>query len=940
MPCPARPSPSYTPPHPTLRPTPQTFQTALFWLGLVTALVNLHPLGETWKGLGGTLRIVQSRFGVLLPEVLPLLMCAATAFAFDEQAIEIAPWATPYSTAALVWQSAAAGLVIVVLAATLLAAAVWDVGFLLHAGVGVVFVPLALVTTVTSSLALSRSNTVYAFVEAHWDDIKQFVPPSYPHVAWDKYAADAYTPMAQAGVSGMLLAVLLWMGAMMHFRCAAIQMSVGPELYALQVAAEDEKRARDVARHRAALRAGDDDEGVEVTCGSLVMGCAQLCRGRCPNPGGPRRSTSSRGASYAFARPDGGYGSAAASATANGGIPAFDGIVGGRDSAGGVAVSTASSVGLDSPSAAAQRDYGAISSHGAAAGGAVLGGEDVLSRFRAAAYARHSYQANMYGSSAGRVSASAAAAAIGTPLANSGAAAIKSYTEASARKGHHRNEAHAATAAYFSYMGPQPEEAALEASIPPVPLRDFFAAMRIEGVAAWAAHRSCMLVFLLLSVASLAGMSAGLAVLEAQGRCGVLARAPVEVTYTRSFSLYEANSNVIYITNEYPYGSVEVVAPQFIAGDNNFTIEVTSYAPSADLLLTYDQFMAGANLSDYSTVGDDDSVFGYVHANLAFRPPGDAASACRGLRVRVYSVFYATYVINSGGVLVNVTGDLSEVSGDNFASKTLTSVNVTTDTGPVVLYNLHVEPANRVVPTKFIPNGLYVVSNAGDVTLTNVLALNPTVHTGGTIRSSDVVSTAPLLECRTTAADGTLTPAICGNVYYTATGQGRVSVSQGLGGDSVFVSTESGEIVFANAAVVAGHDVHISSSGGGDIYLSTFIQAAGNETFVSTNGGKLTASAVFVNRAYFTVTGDASLSIVEAFVGLAPPGILVLPNVTANNATYGDPLLFVRAERGDISILGAGGNAPAPYANSLTLDIATTLGNIKMEVAGGGVNGA
>ena len=907
-----------------------------FWLGLVVALTNLHPLAEAWNGLGGTVRLAQTRFGILLPELAPLLMCACLAFVFDEQAILIAPWATAYSTMVIVWQTAAGGLVIMAMLAVILAAALWEVGFLVHAAIACAFLPLAAITTVTAGTTLARAEQVYGFVGANWPTLKQFVPVAFPHLPSDKYAAAAYTPMVSAGASGLMLSILLWLGALMHLRCAAIHLCIGPELWALQEQAHaaHARRLAEARRRSGAAQPGSADasaasEGVEVTWEVVWDALVVRLAGRHAHRftiGHHHRAvatSSDVGASAYGGFSSGPAGSAAAYSSAPASssfqdVP-FDGAArDGSSSRGGFgSSSTASSEAMHSPTAA---------------GGGAADPLDTFDGFRAAAYARRAGAVRKHKPvfTGGAVAGGGAGPAkqlggFGSPLIE-GAPIL---TAPDSRRGG------AFSATYFSYLGPQLPEAELEARVEPVSCGHFTRAMRIEGVAAWVVHRTCILAFLVLSVASLAGLGGGLAVLELRGRCSVLARSAESVTYTTSFPLWEGNRNTIYITNEYPQGSIEIVAPHMDSRVNNFTLEVTSYAPSGGQLLSFDAFNTSANISNYAPQESDDDVnAGFKDVHIVFRPPPGAE--CVGLRIRISSVFFANYVIVSSNVFVNITGDLAEISDGVYTSKTFSSVDVTTGDGPVLLTNLHVEPSTIIDPAVGPPEGLIVRSRTGDVTLSGIFATRPTVTTGGIIRSSNVISTAPLLGCRTTT-DGKIVPAVCGDLSYVATGSGRISVSQGLGGDNILLSTEGGEIVGTNTAVVAGHVVTLRSQSG-PIFLATFIQATGNETFISTSGS-ISATGVFFNRLTVDARGDSKVTLIETFMGLGPPGILVVPNVTAS-IPFGDPLLSVRTDRGDIYAVGVGAGPAGSFAGFLSVDMASNLGNIKMEVSGGGFVGA
>ena len=202
-------------------------------MGIFASVHAMLPLAELWGYLGGTLHQVQPRFGILLPEFIVLLLLGVATVVFDSFAAQISPWATPYGTSAQLWQAACALLSLVVMLEAIVASAAWGSTFIVHAFVGVLFIPLALIVTITSSVTLQRSTEIEAFVTSNWSTLVYAVPPYYAPLRPAKYATDAFFPVAAAGATGIMLGLFLWFGAFMHLRCASVLLSVGPELVSL-----------------------------------------------------------------------------------------------------------------------------------------------------------------------------------------------------------------------------------------------------------------------------------------------------------------------------------------------------------------------------------------------------------------------------------------------------------------------------------------------------------------------------------------------------------------------------------------------------------------------------------------------------------------------------------------------------------------------------------
>ena len=67
-------------------------------------------------------------------------------------------------------------------------------------------------------------------------------------------------------------------------------------------------------------------------------------------------------------------------------------------------------------------------------------------------------------------------------------------------------------------------------------------------------------------------------------------------------------------------------------------------------------------------------------------------------------------------------------------------------------------------------------------------------------------------------------------------------------------------------------------------------------------------------------------------------GAILLSRRITNPGRPGMGLLDVTTERGDISVIGAGGSPTGDFADVASLDCRSTLGNVKVEVNGDGIN--
>ena len=351
--------------------------------------------------------------------------------------------------------------------------------------------------------------------------------------------------------------------------------------------------------------------------------------------------------------------------------------------------------------------------------------------------------------------------------------------------------------------------------------------------------------------------------------------------------------------------------------------------------------MASLNQTGAASGGpsaDDDPLF-YSETSIVLAPPAgaDAAATCLGAALVVQTTaFNVAYTVASKTVLVNVEGNFDDLVDPIInARAAFSSLKVTTVSAPVYLSKIFLEGNNATVPVASnypdigMAPDLVVTSQTGEVFIDRVTGSGISVTTSGTIHSSTVVSTRVHV-CG---------EAVCGDVRYTATGDGRIAHTAILGGSALYMSTDRGKIVVANAAILFS-STFTMTSGTGDIVLSNFLEAYGNETYITSNGGgSINMASTFINRAIVSTVAAGKVSVTFDFMGAPTPpadsSSLVWPYPPRN---YSLPLLKITTDRGDVAIIGAGGSPTGDFADVASLDVRSNLGSIKAEVNGDGIN--
>jgi len=442
----------------------------------------------------------------------------------------------------------------------------------------------------------------------------------------------------------------------------------------------------------------------------------------------------------------------------------------------------------------------------------------------------------------------------------------------------------------------------------------------------------CLAFALVAFIIALGSIAGGLKVSAESSQCLGLANAATR-TISLSLLIESGGSNQkqadIILSNLYPYGGLEIDVqhvPVLGPVPKNTTVELTltAWALKDGDLPSYSQLYSMVNYTGLLEEMDDD-VGGYTYVNALASPPSDALKKCLGMRVRFAGeAGLMRVVLKTYQAMVNVTGNFDDLKTNAVAPRAYQTLKIDTDSGPIVAGNGYVD-ALGLDPLLGFPPSTVITSKTGDIYLTTFTSSGLSVTTGGSIATSTIGSFSAS-NCQ----------AVCGDVNLTTTGNGRISIAQAFGGYNANIQTEHGAIIAANTGMIIGGTMRIDSVDG-PITMSNFLQAYNNETYVS-SGGKISATIVITNRIYITGKGEADVSILELFAGAPAPGAdLFKPSIEGN---FSEPLAFIKVDRGDITILGIGGSpASSSYANIMSLYTYATVGKVKVQANGGGLNG-
>ena len=922
--------------------------THLMILCIVTSLLCLPMALDAWRALGGALQLVRARLAVMVAEFVPLLVFAVATATYAVYAAEVSTFATPDTTADLLWISAMAGLSVIAVALSAAALAAWGSCFASHAVLALLLPLPAIVMFSTSLWVQSREREVVAFVSANWDTIRLYVPPAFSALSWKNYAYASTAPMLQAASLGLQLSMLCILSALYHLWAAAAMHSVGQDL-----ASAAEAHTRTHARLLAvALGEASGQEGPQAS---------GLAKAPPLSPGGRVGRMPSYGT-------NGPYSALAASSEEAGGVGAE----------GSEGAAPAPLIGAPTPEGASAELFISVDATSSAA-----------QKLRAAAGARALAGATPEDKALqARLDAVDGLRALPASFALELQGLLSRVTLPPAR-----NSAELLRHDLVQLWGSG--------------RTCFFCALGIAFAALMGLTGALVKVTTDGYCSRLVARAYGAKTLNYtttvplwQGGGANWADPSTSGDYFPgyfpSFPPFSKSNptngapTVVTVTHGYPLGSVEVLAAGGSVGDvgrapfssTNITVEAIFFAVDgrdlpraasvASTLITYGTFISGP------CGGFDDSVNcgGYSRVDIAVAPPAKAEDKCLGVRLRITmpATFFIQLNVTATSAAVNVTGNGGSFLG-SYLFPSFYSVKAVTDTAPITLYNVYADsriqdatpiyfynalitnatetpPKDYIASASFEPS-VFGKSNAGLLTYQGMLAAGVYGVSGGGARFAGVASaclyggyTSPPL----TPASAIGELALCGSIVGAAGGSSSLGVSNLLAAVSASFSTVSGMLVCANVAALIGSALDISSYSG-NVYLTNLVQGAGNETSVTTRGN-VAASATFVNRLNVTTLDAGKVSFVALFVGINSSAELKFPlgpgfSLAFNPLTalfnphlqsYSVPAVAVRTDFGDVSALSIGSNPTAPFADVLSVDFRSYDGAIKLEVNGGGIN--
>lgn len=889
--------------------------TTLFALSITTSLIHLHSIGEAWRALGGIMRLVQLKYATLLPELIPLFALCTASAAYAVYAASIAHFAMDSSTNVILWHAAVSFLGIIGVVGVFVARARWGITFISHAIAVLIYAPLSFILFITSLVIDSRAKHVDSWVEPRWNDIKYLVPSQFAALSWEKYALASQTPLLEASMTGLFASVLFFLSMIFQARCAAVLLSVGSELYVsrARLDAVQAEIATKLASAKAPIPlSADDISHTSVTNGrpndTAIMEWGENLGNNnnsavlLNNDNDPlRRNTSSTTERSAY------NGRFLFSKSSDPGTPL-------RAATGGYGTLDDTTAGPPSPNT--RNMFPPTGSTGTMT-------VDTDYTGKPANTVPVSYQRVPYSDSSVPSSYSTS-----NDIPSTAAYSKGENTTLGTEIGSRVSAIHQYRFLLTMYEK-QLEELNKRVTWPSY--GTFFRGVSFGLGQAWITHKLCFILTGIIVFILLCSIGGGLAPVALAGKCGVLIREPAIRTYSTMFQVEKGLPRSLYgdifIENTYPFGGIDVqfehvpVFPE--ARPSNVTLEIIAMAANEADLPSAATLAASLNLTDFAGFFSDDDVGGYISASVRFVRPPDAQDKCLGIRIRLIGNAGLVFLrVLSDAGMVNITGNAADLVTNPAAPFSFQALQVDTNTGPVLINNGYIDRIG-LDPLVGFDSSTNIYSNTGDIWFNLVSSSGITAKTGGNIHTSTVGS----FSASNCAA------AICGDIYLTTTGYGKIVMNQAFAAYNAYIKTDHGDIVGTNTGQIIGKTTKIESVDG-TILLSNFLQESGNETIVST-AGKISLSVIFANRFYVNALGDNDVSLVELFMGSSNPGASINPPIATN---YSEPGAWITTKSGDITILGIGGNPLATsFASISSMFLVSDSGKIKVEVNGGGI---
>jgi len=862
----------------------------LMALAIVSSFMSLPMAYEAWRTLGGYLNLGQFSIAVAIIEYTPIIVLCGATMSYSVYAAEVGVFATPDTTANLLWVSAMASLSLIVVGMGISALQFWGSSFASHSILAILLPIPSIVMFSTGLWVLARAREVSSFVEGNWENIRLYVPPPYSGLASSVYAEASSTPMFQTSTLAIFLSVLILFTALDHFWAAIIIQSVGGELREVRTTYERQKASL-YSEARGAVIEG------------AVVGSKSTPLPRLGATGGSTLSFKTYGT--ASSPPP----SAAYQALVGQDEEGEEG--GGRDS---LARTYQSKPQLPGTTAIFDVDLSSplISNKLASStsGTAVI--EDRIAAVRRLKSLPGAYNAALQGYSG----------MIAFPSSPRIFFGLLRHDLMQLWGGH---------------------QGCLMITLT---IAGCFLAAVIGSLAKVTTDGACSALVSSKGGAALFNITAVAPLWW--GDVPISEAIPTRRNYSTVTIIHNFPLGSVEVINSEGPGVISDPANRFMTVEAIYFGLSAGDLPGESLGLNSSIFTLGEYRGLDPIICD--SCPGYTGITITLNPPPKAASKCLGVRLRVrLSLWYVQVNITAASAAVRVTGNLESLAS---FIPSFSALNIVTNSAPVTLTNVFADyrqyysPYHHPLVNLAFPPSIFISSSAGAVVLNGVFSAGVQAYGGGGVRFINTVSLCVSLNETTVAP---INPPICGEIYGSAGGRSVLGVSNLLAARQVSFFTDAGPMVLVNAAALVGGDVMISSATG-PVYLTNFLQGAGNQTLVSTRG-KVSSSATFVNRLLVTTQGGGSVSLTEVFAGInsSTPlnfdlgGALLSLSVselfTPNPGYYSLPLVSVSTDFGDVSVLGIGGNPQSPlFADYLSLDFRSVDGSIKMEINGGGVN--
>jgi hypothetical protein len=122
------------------------------------------------------------------------------------------------------------------------------------------------------------------------------------------------------------------------------------------------------------------------------------------------------------------------------------------------------------------------------------------------------------------------------------------------------------------------DEAAIAKRVRVPTVSHFISAALKDARSEWKSSYICIIAVFVTSICCIGGLIGGMVDLQVQGQCGLLARQVVSSTYSVQPPLGVDQYASVVVDNQWPRGSVEIVADRFILGTGSHQVRMNSFS--------------------------------------------------------------------------------------------------------------------------------------------------------------------------------------------------------------------------------------------------------------------------------------------------------------------------------------------------------------------------